>query len=77
MSSVQLALAGVAGPLSNARMHMGLRWGEEVVPNLKLHEKSTMQEPKKEASYFASPITMAAGVGRFVGAALGTSAAFW
>jgi hypothetical protein len=77
MSSVQLALAGVAGPLSAASVLMQVRWGVKVVPNLRLHEKTTMQEPQEKASYFASPITMAAGVGSFVSAALGISAAVW
>jgi hypothetical protein len=56
---------------------MRVRWGVKVVPSLRLHEKTTMQEPQEKASYFASPITMAAGVGSFVSAALGISAAVW
>jgi hypothetical protein len=76
LSSVQLALAGIAGPLSIARVPMGLRWGVRVALKLKLHEKTTMQEPYKQTSYFASPITIAAGVGMFVSAALGIQQPF-
>jgi len=36
-----------------------------------------MQEPYKQTSYFASPVTIAAGVGMFVSAVAGLSAAFW
>jgi hypothetical protein len=56
---------------------MGLRWGVRVALNLRLHEKTTMQEPQKQHCYFAGPITIAAGVGMFVSACGGHSAAVW
>jgi hypothetical protein len=36
-----------------------------------------MQEPQEQHSYFAGPITIAAGVGVFVSACAGYSAAVW